>query len=83
MTSSDTYQRLDLERDGPVLRIWLDRPDQRNAHDQLMLSELVDAFESLATAFRRPGRRARRPGGPLLLRRGRPSGAARAGRLAP
>ncbi|MGF1597730.1 MAG: enoyl-CoA hydratase/isomerase family protein [Acidimicrobiales bacterium] len=45
------YERLDIERDGPVLRVWLDRPDVRNAHDQTMIREIGDLFESVSTAF--------------------------------
>lgn len=45
------FQRIEIERDGPVLRAWLNRPDKRNAHDQLMIEEVGDLFTSLATAF--------------------------------
>lgn len=33
-------ERLDLELDGPVARVWLNRPEARNAFDGLMVSEL-------------------------------------------
>jgi methylglutaconyl-CoA hydratase len=33
-------ERLQLELDGPVARVWLDRPELRNAFDGLMVSEL-------------------------------------------
>jgi methylglutaconyl-CoA hydratase len=33
-------ERLQLERDGAVARVWLDRPEVRNAFDGLMVSEL-------------------------------------------
>ena len=44
-------ERLELERDGEVLRVWLNRPDKRNAHDQQMIVEVGDLFQSLETAF--------------------------------
>jgi methylglutaconyl-CoA hydratase len=40
--------RVTLEKDGPVARLWLDRPDARNAFDGAMVSELRAALESLA-----------------------------------
>jgi methylglutaconyl-CoA hydratase len=33
-------ERLELEMDGPVARVWLNRPDARNAFDGLMVTEL-------------------------------------------
>jgi methylglutaconyl-CoA hydratase len=33
-------ERLQLERDGGVIRLWLNRPDLRNAFDGLMVTEL-------------------------------------------
>jgi methylglutaconyl-CoA hydratase len=33
-------ERLELELDGPVARVWLNRPELRNAFDGLMVSEL-------------------------------------------
>jgi methylglutaconyl-CoA hydratase len=33
-------ERLQLELDGPVARVWLNRPDVRNAFDGLMVTEL-------------------------------------------
>ncbi|MEM8925654.1 MAG: enoyl-CoA hydratase/isomerase family protein [Actinomycetota bacterium] len=45
------YERLELERsgdDGEVLRVWLNRPDKRNAHDIAMITEVGDLFERLA-----------------------------------
>ena len=44
-------ERLELERDGDVLRVWLNRPDKRNAHDQQMIVEVGDLFRSLETEF--------------------------------
>jgi enoyl-CoA hydratase/carnithine racemase len=44
-------ETLELERDGPLLRVWLDRPERRNAVDNRMLRELGDLFLSLETDF--------------------------------
>lgn len=46
-----SYSRLETERDGDVLRIWLNRPDKRNAIDQQMIVDVGDLFLSLETAF--------------------------------
>ena len=46
-----TFDRLELEHTGPVLRVWLNRPDKRNAHDEAMITEVGDLFGSLETAF--------------------------------
>ncbi|MGI9594944.1 MAG: enoyl-CoA hydratase/isomerase family protein [Acidimicrobiales bacterium] len=45
------YQRIAVERDGPVLRVWLDRPDKRNAHDETMITEVGDFFLAASTEF--------------------------------
>lgn len=45
------FQRIEIERDGPVLRAWLNRPDKRNAHDQQMITEVGDLFLGLSSAF--------------------------------
>lgn len=45
------YERIEVLRHGPVLRIWLDRADKRNAHDQQMLSELAAAFTAASSDF--------------------------------
>jgi enamine deaminase RidA (YjgF/YER057c/UK114 family) len=45
------YQTLELERAGPVLRVWLNRPVRRNAVSPRMLSELGDLYLSLETDF--------------------------------
>jgi enoyl-CoA hydratase/carnithine racemase len=47
----DEYQRLEVERDGPVLKVWLNRPDKRNAHDQQMITEVGDFFLAAAADF--------------------------------
>jgi enoyl-CoA hydratase/carnithine racemase len=45
------FQTLELERSGPILRVWLARPERLNAISPLMLREVGDLFESLATDF--------------------------------
>ncbi len=45
------YQTLEVERDGPVLRVWLDRPEKLNAIDATMLSEVAEVFRSADTDF--------------------------------
>ena len=45
------FERIEIERDGPVLRAWLNRPDKRNAHDQQMITEIGDLFLGLASDF--------------------------------
>ncbi|MEO8604011.1 MAG: enoyl-CoA hydratase/isomerase family protein [bacterium] len=42
-----TYATLSLEIDGPVARLWLDRPQKRNALNSLALEELVAACDEL------------------------------------
>jgi methylglutaconyl-CoA hydratase len=39
---------LRIERAGPVARVWLDRPEVRNALNGALIRELAAAFESLA-----------------------------------
>ena len=39
---------LRIEREGPVVRVWLDRPDVRNALNGALIRELAAAFASLA-----------------------------------
>ena len=38
------YETLELEREGPVLRVWLNRPERRNAISPTMLQEVGDLF---------------------------------------
>ena len=38
---------IDLVPDGEVLRIWLNRPEARNAHNQQMVQEVGDLFTAL------------------------------------
>ncbi len=45
------FERIEIEPDGPVVRVWLNRPDKRNAHDQQMIEEVGDLFLSLTTDF--------------------------------
>lgn len=46
-----SFSTLEVERDGPVLRIWLARPEKRNAASPELLREVGDAFLSLDTDF--------------------------------
>jgi methylglutaconyl-CoA hydratase len=41
------YERIKVEREGPVARVWLDRPEVRNAFDGLMVTELRKALFEL------------------------------------
>jgi len=45
-----TLERLEVDFDGPVARIWLNRPDVRNAFDGLMVTELRKTLFDLRTA---------------------------------
>ena len=45
------YRTLEIEREGEVLRVWLNRPHRRNAVDQTMLREVGDLFRSLESDF--------------------------------
>ena len=40
-------ETIELEPDGEVLRIWLNRPESRNAHNQKMVEEVGDLFIKL------------------------------------
>src|SRR5205809_3704102 len=42
-------ERLQLEIEGPVTRVWLNRPDARNAFDGLMVTELRKTLFDLGT----------------------------------
>src|SRR5438105_15286476 len=48
--SSPTVANLRIERDGPVLRITLARPDRRNAFDAAIIAELAEAFVDVGRA---------------------------------
>lgn len=43
--------RLTLEREGPILRVWLDRPERRNALDGQTLAEIEALYTGLAHDF--------------------------------
>jgi methylglutaconyl-CoA hydratase len=42
-------ERLQIEYDGPVARVWMNRPDLRNAFDGLMITELRKVLFDLRT----------------------------------
>ncbi|MAE94287.1 MAG: enoyl-CoA hydratase [Deltaproteobacteria bacterium] len=46
-----SYETLETEREGAILRVWLNRPERRNAVSPLLLRELGDLFNSLETDF--------------------------------
>lgn len=46
-----TYRHLELERDGSILRVWLNRPEKRNALDSIALEEIAALYGSLARDF--------------------------------
>lgn len=48
MPTSD-FETLELEREGPIARIWLNRPKRLNAIDNTMLREIGDLFSSFET----------------------------------
>ena len=43
------FTRLRLERDGPTTRVVLNRPEVRNAFDDILIEELTRAFRSVAS----------------------------------
>lgn len=45
------WKTLIVEKEGPVVRVWLNRPECRNALDQTALQELTEAFQALRTDF--------------------------------
>jgi enoyl-CoA hydratase/carnithine racemase len=46
-----TFETLELERDGPVLTVWLARPARRNALNGAALGEIEALFTQLQTDF--------------------------------
>lgn len=46
-----SYQTLTLERDGPVARVWLDRPERLNALNPTALEEIAAVCDELQTSF--------------------------------
>jgi len=49
-----TYQTLTIERDGPIARLWLNRPERLNALSPLALEEIIAACDELQRAFETP-----------------------------
>ncbi len=45
------YDTLTIENDGPITRVWLDRPERRNALNGQALEEIADAFLQLQRRF--------------------------------
>lgn len=45
------YQTLTIEPEGPITRVWLNRPERRNALNGLALEEVAAAFTELTTHF--------------------------------
>ncbi|UCE85772.1 MAG: enoyl-CoA hydratase/isomerase family protein [Deltaproteobacteria bacterium] len=45
------FETLDVERDGPVLRAWLNRPERRNALDTATLEEIATLFTTVQADF--------------------------------
>ena len=58
-SASSACERARLERDGGVARVWLDRPERRNAFDAALIAALHEAFSAFA-GRRRPARGRRR-----------------------
>jgi len=49
--ASMNWKTLNVTYGGPILRVWLDRPDKRNALNGTALEEIAALFEGLATDF--------------------------------
>ena len=47
----DAWERLELERENTLLRVWLSRPERRNALDTETLDELAKLFSGLRSDF--------------------------------
>ena len=60
MSALPQTEHIKLERDGPLLRLWLNRPEVKNAMSGQMVAELLSAFEAIQ--FYRSGRGGRRRG---------------------
>ena len=45
------WKTLELEREGPILRVWLNRPERRNALNGVALQEIAELFGALQTDF--------------------------------
>lgn len=46
-----TYETLSVERDGPIARVWLNRPQRLNALNALALEEIASVFEAFQGEF--------------------------------
>jgi enoyl-CoA hydratase/carnithine racemase len=46
-----SYRTLEIERDGAMLNVWLNRPERRNAVNATMMREVGDLFHALETDF--------------------------------
>jgi len=46
-----SYETLSLEKEGRIARVWLNRPERRNALSGLALEEIRRVFEELQTSF--------------------------------
>ncbi len=42
------YSTLKFEKDGPVARVTLDRPDVKNAFDDVLITELGDVLDIIS-----------------------------------
>ncbi|MFQ5511584.1 MAG: enoyl-CoA hydratase-related protein [Candidatus Krumholzibacteriia bacterium] len=42
------YKTIEITREGPVARVWLDRPEVKNAFNENVIAELTDACRALA-----------------------------------
>jgi enoyl-CoA hydratase/carnithine racemase len=51
MTDAGPFETLELERDGPVLHVWLARPARRNALNGAALEEIAALYAQLQTDF--------------------------------
>jgi isohexenylglutaconyl-CoA hydratase len=47
MTTLPLTEHIQLERQGPVLRLWLNRPEMRNALSAQMSAEIIATFEAI------------------------------------
>ncbi len=46
-----SWKTLEVEREGPVMRVWLNRPDKRNALNTGALEEIEECFRGLRSDF--------------------------------
>ena len=54
MPTEHQYHTLTIEHDGPIARVWLNRPERRNALNALALEEIAAAFTELQQHFETP-----------------------------